>query len=49
MMSVEKKKTKEVEAEVAEAQEEEEIEIFVAENGNSYFVNSQTGKTEWVK
>ena len=50
MMSVEKKKTEEVdEAEVAEAQEEEEIEIFVAKNGNSYFVNSQTGKTEWVK
>merc|ERR1712166_1019766 len=49
MMSVEKKKTKEVEAEVAEAQEEEEIEIFVAENGKSYFMNSQTGKTEWVQ
>ena len=38
-------------AEVAEAQDsvEEEIEIFVTENGDSYFVNNQTGETEWVE
>jgi hypothetical protein len=43
MTSGEKKKTE-------EESEEEQLQIFVdANTGNSYFVNSQTGETEWVQ
>jgi len=39
----------EIELMSMEKTEEEKVEIFVNEEGNSYFVNSKTGQTEWVK